>query len=484
MWDPKESFYNRLPIVGQNLAISWMGAGLRRRRFGPGFREFSAFLEESERRDTEFLLDYQSKRLATVVRHAYETVPYYRETMDVLGIRPADVRSVQDLGKLPILSRADVLAEGDRLLSSAARSLGVRKVTTAGTTGAPLTVYWDHAVSIAANALTLRIRRWAGLVPGVATAVLQGRAIVPLRQSRPPFWRYNRPWNQILLSALHMAPENMPHYLTALRRFGARALVSYPSAAYAFARFLSEMGEFAPLDGVILTGEPLFREERALIEERFATRAFDVYGQAERVVHSSECERHDGHHVFSEFGILELVDGEGEPVGPGERGRVVGTTLHNLAMPLLRYAFGDTAVLAEGTCACGRTLPLISSVASREEDLLVTPRGRVVPPMAIIKGFGIVPGLTRSQIVQREPDAVTVRLETPHEITPEIEHDLRAYVASRLGPEVTATFERLDEIPLSPRGKFRRVISTVPLPWRDADDETPSPGDPAGSGAP
>lgn len=485
MWSAREDFYSRLPVAVQDLAISLFGATLRRRRFGPGFAEFLALLEESERWEPERHSEYQSARLASIVRHAYETVPYYRETMDAARLAPGDIRSPRDLTKLPILTRSDVAREGRRLLSAAASRPGTRRVTTSGTTGAPLTVHWDRSVSTATNALTRRIRAWAGLRPGVPTAVLQGRAVVPLRQSRPPYWRHNRPWNQILLSALHLKRDNIPHYTDAIRAFGARALVSYPSAAYTFARFLEEAGEFVPLDGIILTGEPLFPDERALIEERFAARAFDVYGQAERVVHSSECEEHRGHHVFIQFGVLELLDGDGRPVGPGERGRVVGTTLHNFAMPLLRYTFGDTAVMSSRSCPCGRTLPLIERVAAREEDLLVTPDGRVVTPIAVIQGFGIVPGLTRSQIVQREPGAITVRLETPRAIAPETERELRAYVASRLGPDVEARFERVDEIPLSGRGKFRRVISTVPLPWEGADTRTPGRArERAGSGEP
>jgi len=482
MWNPKEGFYFRLPATGQNLVVSWIGSRLKRRRFGPGFERFVGFLETSERDDPERLRAYQSERLALVVRHAYETVPHYRDVMDRLGLRPADVRSVDDLPKLPVLTRAEVAAAGRRLLSSRAGSLGTRKVSTSGTTGAPLTLYWDRTVSIVTNALTYRIRRWAGLEPGVRTAVLQGRAIVPLTQTRPPFWRYNRPWNQILLSALHLRSENMAHYVEATRRFGARALISYPSAASVFARFLEDMGETLPLAGVILTGEPLADGERELIEERFETKVFDVYGQAERVVHSSECEEHSGHHVFSEFGVLEVLDEAGEPVPPGRRGRVVATTLHNLSMPLIRYTFGDTVVLSERTCPCGRTLPLIEGVAARDEDLLVLPGDRIMPPLAIIKGFGMVPGLTRAQIIQEEMDAILVRLETPSEIGPELEAELHAYVATRLGPEVRARFERVDEIPLSGRGKFRRVISKVPLPWdRQA---RPGPDAPDGSDAP
>ncbi len=461
----QQRLYYMLPVSLQNAMISRHGRRIRAERFGPDFERASAFLAESEWWSLDELRAYQDERLAAVVRHAYDTVPYYRDIMDRRGLKPSDVARVEDLPKLPILTRDDVTANLDRLLSTAVRKSDLRMVSTSGTTGSLLHAYWDREVDVMNNACLWRGRRWAGFEFGRPYATLLARALVSRSQKRPPFWRYNRSWNQIFLSPIHMTDEFIPYYLDELRRWRVEALDAYPSSAYVLARFLESRGEHLPLSCVFTTGEPLLQPERELIEERFSCRAFDGYSQAERVMYSSECDRHTGHHVYSEYGVTELVDDEGAQVAQGSVGLIVATGLHNLAMPLLRYAVGDTASLASEPCECGRGLPLLHDVATREDDIVVTPDGRLIPPLTLQLAFRQVPGIVRSQVVQHKPEEITARLVVKAPLRAQDEKKLRRNIADRLGPEVAVRIEYVDDIPYSGRWKYRRVISTVPLTW-------------------
>jgi phenylacetate-CoA ligase len=465
MWNLKERAYNRLPVPLQNAAVSRYGRRIFAERFGPEFDRLSAFLADSERLDRDRLRAYQEERLRALVDHAYRTVPYHREVMDARRLTPRDIRTLDDLPKLPLLTREDVAANGARLVSTAVDRRRIRKATTGGTTGSPLAVWWDGPVAAMNHACTFRVRRWAGFQLGRPYATIMGRPVVPVRQTGPPFWRENRSWNQFLFSSLHLKEENIPHYLRKLRAADVEALEAYPSAAYVLARFLEAEGERLPLKAVFLSGEPLLPFERAVIEDRFQVGVFDAYSQAERVVFTSECELHQGHHVFQEFGICELVDGDGAPVEAGMPGQIAGTSLHNFAMPLIRYVFGDVATSSDRTCACGRGLAMLEGFATREEDILVTPDGRMIPPLLVVRGFQAIRGVRRSQIVQHDPAEVTVKVVLDEPLRPEDETEFRTYLAQRLGPEMKVSIERVEELPLTARGKFRRVVSTVPLRW-------------------
>jgi phenylacetate-CoA ligase len=469
MADLIQNLYGHLPIAFQDAVVTRYGRRILRERFGPEYRRLSAFLERSERSSREEQKAYQEERLAALIDHAYRTVPYYHDVMDSLKLRPSDVTTLEDLPRLPMLTRNDVIAQRDRLVSEGAKRRALRKATTSGTTGSPLAVYWDESVSVMNNACHQRTRRWAGFAFGRRYATLMGRVVVPLKQKRPPFWRLNGSWNQLLLSPVHLNAENLPHYVGALREMGVEALEAYPSSAYVLARYLESIGEYLPLDVVFTSAEPLLDFEREIIESRFQCNVFDAYSQTERVMYCSECEKHTAHHVFQEYGILELVDLEGRPVERGTMGHVVATGLHNYSMPLIRYAVGDTATLSDrDRCECGRTLPLLDGVTTKAEDIVVTPDGRMISPSVLTHVFKSVDAAVKSQILQHRPEELLVKLVRRADYRDEHEAAIRRGLAGRIGPQVRIRFDYVDDIPLSGRGKYRRIISTVPLAWGEA----------------
>jgi phenylacetate-CoA ligase len=467
-WYLEQQLYNHAPVAVQNALVSMRGRRIYRERFCPEYEELARFLEDSERQDPERLRAYQERRLRELVRHAYETVPHYRETMDARGIAPEDIGTAADLARLPVLTKSDVARLGNRLASTKVRKRSLRRATTSATTGSPLSVSWDRAVTLMNHACYMRARRWAGVQMGRPYATLQGRILTPIRQRKPPFWRDNPAWNQTFFSPMHMSEENLVHYVAAFRRKKIRHLEAYPSTAYVLARFLRSRDDYLPLECVITTGEPLLPMHRELLEERFDAEVFDAYGQAERVTFSSECEEHNGHHLHTEYGITELVDESGAPVPIGTHGRMVGTSLHNFAMPLIRYACGDMGAASDRTCACGRTLPLLESVTSREGDTIVTPEGRVLPAIMMSWTVRWLRDVEQWQIRQVSPSEIHILVVAKQEITGKDREHVTAHVHSRMGAGVKVHLEKVDEIPRSAGGKLRHVVSEVPIPWGEA----------------
>ncbi len=472
---PGEMIYHRLPVALQNAVVAWRGRQIYRLRFGPDYEPLARFLEESEAYTLEELRAYQNERLRIIIEHAWETVPYYRDVMDDRKLHPSDIRTAADLHKLPLLTKEDVRTQCDRLISRDHPKKTLRRVWTSATTNSPLPIYWDRAVDVMNHACYMRARRWAGVPFGVPFASMHGGPAVPITQKRPPFWRYNPKWNQVFFSTLHISDANLVHYVAELRRFGAEAFETYPSCAYLVAKFLESRDEYLPLKALILTGEPLFAYERTVIEERFQAEIFDAYGQAERVTFASECDRHGGQHLAAEYGITEFLDEDGGPVSEGEPGLIVGTGLHNMAMPLIRYVVGDVGVLGSETCECGRSHRLMKELTSRVGDFLVTPDGRMLPSRMISWAVRAIDDVLLWRVTQECPEQILIEIVRDRPLEQDDIDAGREYLSRRLGPEVHAEIVQVDDLPRTARGKFRHVISKVPLVWGTPNRSTDNP---------
>lgn len=458
--------YGLAPVWGQNLMLTGYSAVLDRERYGGRFAEYQDLLGKTERFSDEEMEAYQNERLQAIVTHAYETVPFYRERWDACKVKPADIRGVVDLPKLPLLTREDIRGHFDALRSRDVSSSKLRTGHTSGTTGTPLTVGYDADTIYMAYAALDRHYRWAGCRlarDGDRIAVARGNVIVPLDQKAPPYWRINRWHNQLLLSSFHLSKHNLPAYFEALAAFQPQVLDGYPSTLYVLAKYLQSRGETFPLRAVISSSETLYDFQRQVIEERFQCRVFDYYALAERVVFSGECDRHEGHHLAAEYGVAEVVDQDARPVSSGVVGKLVGTSLHNTAMPLIRYVTSDMTSLRPEACSCGRRLPIMDDVTTKAEDVLTLKDGRLISPSVLTHPFKPLDCIEGSQIVQTDPSTVLVRLIPGPAYTAEHTRHLLSELKARLGQEVHVEVHMVDRLEQKANGKFKWVISHVPL---------------------
>jgi phenylacetate-CoA ligase len=459
----QEAIYRRAPISLQNTLLTLHGWRLRRARFGEGYRRLRGEFDALERAPRAQQKAYQEERLAALIRHCYENVPYYRQVMDDRKLRPGDVRSIEDLAKLPILEKEDLRRNFRALVSRVADPRGLRRAHTTGTTGSPLECYWDDSVDCATNAALWSHRSWAGFSFGRPYAALLGRMIVPDRQHAPPFWRANRAWNQLFLSSFHLDERTVDSYLEAMEAFGTEALDAYPSTAYLLACHLRSRGRTLPLKCVFTSAETLLPIQREVIQERFVCPVYDYLGEAERVLFAGECPSGEGMHLFSGYGIAEIADDRGAPRPEGEAGHLIVTGLHNYAMPLIRYRLGDVSAVRGELCGCGRTLPLMDPVTTKAEDIVVTPEGRHVSASTLTHPFKPMKNVLASQIVQETLHSLTIRIVRRPAYTDDDTRILVSEFRKRVGDTMKIEVVFVDSIPRGPRGKLRWVISKVPL---------------------
>lgn len=406
--------------------------------------------------DAERLRELQDEALRHLVAYCYDWVPYYRELFRKRGLHPSDIRTVEDLPKLPFLEKETLRAHGDELVSVQKKRWLLRRAHTSGTTGKPLTVYRDLDNVVYEYATLQRQWLWGGLQRNDRIATLKGEKRVPADRNKPPFWRYSPSERKLVMSSYHLSRRNAEAYVEALRKFRPKGLEGYPSSIYALARFMAEQGITIPLKAVFTTSETLEPRQRQLIEEVFACRVFDYYGQAERVVAIHTCE-HGSYHVLPEYGIAEFLPING--VGNGNVYELVGTGLHNLAMPLLRYRLGDTVELGVERCPCGRAYPTVKAIVGRRDNYLVTPSGALIGRLDhVFKGARHI---VEAQLVQEVVDRVEVRIVPDNGFHSSDADYVRRKLQERVGSRMEVTIRVVDRIPRSKSGKFRAVVSRV-----------------------
>lgn len=458
--------YNACPVFMQNIILTGYSAILDRERYGGRFKDYADLMSRAQWFSKGEMEAYQDERLKKVVRHAYETVPYYRRVFDERGLKPSDIETQRDLVKLPLLTKDDIRRHFASLVSSRISPGKLNYGHTSGTTGSPLEIGYDPSIIYATYAALDRQYRWANCRlewGGDRIAVARGNVIVPLDRMKPPFWRYNRYHNQLLLSSFHMSKNNLPQYLAAMKRYGARVLDGYPSTLFVLAKHLKNTDSSFPLKAVISSSETLYDFQRETIEQSFQCRVYDYYAVAERVVFATECEAHAGHHLTMEYGITEIVDGDGNPVPDGTPGRLVGTTLHNLGMPLIRYVTNDMTAIRPTDCPCGRGLRLMDDVTTKAEDTLTLKDGRLIPPSVLTHPFKPLNSIEESQIIQKDYGRIVVKIVRRQDYTDRDTQHLVRELKSRVGEDTRIEIEFVEGLPRTAAGKFRWVISEVPL---------------------
>lgn len=452
-------FYDHLPVLVQNLACTWAGYRRARSRFTPHFYEVLAEWERSLHDPVERHRERQAQLLRQLVDRARNHVPYYRD-LPPASTNPDPERAIAEtLGNIEPLDKS---VYRERWREFLARDIPQRKlvrVSTSGTTGTPLPV-WHTLERIAEGyAAVWRQRRACGVQLDDPNMTFIGQMVAPLRQMKPPFWRYNRYGKQTLFSVYHLAQRNMPAYVNAIHDSSARYVQGYPSALHLVARSLIDMGRPLPagrLAAVFTSSESLLDFQRDAIEKGFGAPVFDHYAATELACSMTACVHHRLH-VDMEFCIVEIE--AVEETADFVRGPLLVTGLGNDASPFLRYRVGDVGLHSKHPCPCGRPGDTFLNIDGRVEDYVVTPDDRRVGRMD--HAFKLQFDVAEAQILQETKDAITVLI-VPRPSYSEASHrSLQSALRARLGDAIRIDVRLVDGIPREPNGKLRAVKSAV-----------------------
>jgi phenylacetate-CoA ligase len=451
-----EQIYPRLPIVLQNAACWYYGKKEARVRMGPAFEQRLRELTDSEKWSASEIEAYQSEKLRSLIRHAYENVPYYRERWKALKVVPDDIRSRNDLYKLPILTKEEVRQNADRFVAQNTPRRGLLSRHTSGTTGKALHFYMTEEAVAFQWAVWWRHRLRFGVTPGSWHANFTGQRVVPITQRTPPYWRWNRPMCQVLINMQSLTPSKIVSIVEMLNGQRFDFYCGYPSFIHMLAVNATEAGlRLKSPPRVIFTGaENVFDFQRRDIRAFTGAILTDHYGCTEACGNASRCPEFVYHEDF-EFGIMEGIERT-----PGDAAKtIVCTGFACDAFPFIRYEVGDTAVWGDKLCSCGRNSRTIRQVEGRCDDYVVTPEGARIARLDYL--FKDALNVKEAQIIQERLGEVTIRLVRRSTYGTKDEVEIRRDIASWLSPSLVVRFEYVQEIPRGKNGKFRAVLSQL-----------------------
>jgi phenylacetate-CoA ligase len=395
------------------------------------------------------LRSYQTARLRALIRHAYETVPFYRRRFDEAGFHPNQFLTLDDLQRVPITRKADIrLATDEDAVAIDCDPSRLHRHTTGGSTGEPTRLRFTPSED--------RLLRIFRLLATMRLGLRLRDRRTQLRTDQPFPSKIEEHF--ILPSQIVYAFLPPAEMRANLCKFEPDVIRGFPSALAAFADQITDEDRIHLRPRFLTTdSETLTDLAREQIERAFKAPVFDIYDCYECNVIAYQCIRSEGYHVMDPAVVVEVLN-EDRPVQPGEPGEVALTSLHAWAAPLIRYMPGDMVERGPSQCACGAPNSTLAKVYGRTHDLFLLPDGRRLHPKYLAAPLRLImPVLRMYQIAQEAIDRVVVKVQVvpAAEISPEKLEQVRNGMLRILGEGVMVVINVVDNIPYEPNGKFR-----------------------------
>jgi phenylacetate-CoA ligase len=423
--------------------------------------------EKYECMPREKLRELQLARLKSVVGRVYEKVPYIRDKFDGLGVKPADIKSLEDLPKLPFMTKHELRETYPFGLFATPLKDVVRIHSSSGTTGKPVVVGYTRA----------DLDLWAELMARTMTA--GGVTDEDIVQNGYGYGLFTGGLGvhygaeKIGATVIPISGGNSKRQLMVMEDFGTTVLTCTPSYSLQMAEVAAEMGvDFSRLKLRVgfFGAEPWSDEMRVEIEQRLQVKAFDIYGLTEIIGPgvAAECESRSGLHLFEDHFLAELIDPDtGEVLPEGETGELVLTCLTKETFPVIRFRTRDIVGLNYEKCDCGRTIARMDRVTGRTDDMLIIRGVNVFPSQVenILIGIeGVEPHYQLVLAKEGPMDTLEIQVEVSEDLFSDeikglqlLERKISGEIKSELGIQAKITLVEHKTIERS-MGKAKRVV--------------------------
>lgn len=441
----------------------------------------------TERSSQEALRELQFQKLSVVLQHAYRWSPFYTRRFKEIGLAPGDIKTLEDIRRIPPLVRKDVVdhardmvdlrfresvSAADRASHGTGSPISFARLrrhrlvrnSSSGSTGTP-TVFYDDGSTTAMNWVhELRVKHWFGVAPGAKEARLSATSMeYPILSKRPPVRQWL--WNQMILPGYFLSDREYELCLSKIRKFRPRVLWAPTFALTGLAQYALRVNEgvsaYRP-DLVISRAAPLYEHEKRLLTEVFGCPVTNVYGSRE-VGHVAMNCPHGATHVNQENYLVE-VEGEGLSQGNAGPGKILITPLFASPMPFIRYQIGDLAELGGSDCPCGRSLIKLKKILGRVGDVFRTKEGHLIEPnfwCSAFEGNRSSRDVEKYQVVYRRSDLIRIRIVRRAGYSAETEAELRHFLASNTPSSIQFEFEYVNDIKPQLSGKYLFVVNEM-----------------------
>ncbi len=434
-------------------------------------------MSQSERRifnpameciDREQLRKLQGERLVETVKREYENVPMYRARMDAAGIKPEDIRGLDDLKYLPFTEKTDLRDYYPFGLLASPKKDIIRIQGSSGTTGKPIVSGYTRNDIAVWSEMMARTLTAAGATCEDVVQVTYGLGLFT-----GGFGAYQGA-DKLGAMVIPMSSGNTQRQITMMKDLGTTILCCTPSYATYLGETIREMGIDPGKDLKLKAGcfgaEPWTEEMRVRIEQLLEIDACDIYGLTEIAGPgvAFECLEKHGMHINEDHVIAEIINpATGEPLPYGEKGELVFTTITKTGMPMLRYRTHDICTLTDDKCACGRTLARMGRITGRTDDMLIIRGVNVFPSQiesVLVGADGVAPHYMLIVDRVNSSDTLEVQVEMTEDMFGDtVSHieNVRKYITGQIksvvGIASKVTLVAPKSIPRS-EGKAKRVI--------------------------
>jgi len=433
----------------------------------PNFARILYYLASGLRRlkfTNEELVQYEEKRLRSVIEHAYNSVPFYNEKFKKAGIKPDDIKTINDLGKIPVIRKDEIRQLDHTSLVSKNYNVNKLKVQrTSGSTGKPFQFYINKVEDDWRKAIYLRANFSCGQRPrdkwSIVTAPRHFHDTTKIQRMLGII-------SQDCISIFNSVPKQ----IELIRNGKADVLDGYSGALFLIAKEI-ERSDIEGISPRLMFGSAdlIDAPSRKYIEQVFNSPYYDQFGCAEVDRTAWMCPERHGYHMDVDSVITEFVDEAGQMTATGERGEIVYTSLFNYAMPFIRYSVGDVGISSDEECPCGRSLPLMNVVEGRQDSLIPLVDGRVVSPRTFTVGmsmFEYYNDIDQFRIMQKKKHSFDFYLKMKNGSSnyDDLPSKLRKHYENILnlkGEDLEINVSYVDEIPLGRTGRLMTVISDI-----------------------
>ena len=389
--------------------------------------------------DREALREIQLCRLKDIVSHAYKNVALFRSRMDELNLKPEDIKTLEDIAKLPFMKKIDLRDTYPFGLCAVPQSEIVRLHASSGTTGKPIVVAYTKEDIEVWNEVMYRSLAGAGLCKDDIIQVSYGYGLFTGGLGA----HYGA--EKLGATVVPASGGNTQRQVMLIRDFGVTAMMCTPSYFLHVIEAAERQGidlRQLPIKAGIFGAEPWTKGMRERIEEGAGIEAFDIYGLSEIIGPgvAMECHQHDGMHIYEDYFYPEIIDPDtGEVLPDGEVGELVLTTLSKYAMPMIRYRTRDLTRIISEPCKCGRTIRRIDRISSRSDDMFII-RGVNVFPSQIESALLAVEGTTANYLITLYTENGMDNIQVDAELRPDMISSDTEKMA-RLHKRVSASIE-------------------------------------------
>lgn len=428
-------------------------------------KEFGEKLDKTQWLPATDIKKIQLQNLKALLNTAYNSVPYYNRVFREGKLHPDDIKSLEDLVKLPVLTKKQIRDSKEALING---DFGKELIPSfSGGTGDQVKFYITKEQMSWELAAEFRAYMWAGYHLGDKCANLWGSSFDISKQERM-LKKVTSYIERVETSSTYVVnDQTISDLVKRLQILQPEVVKGYASSVYFVAKkMLDDKVDLSPRT-VLTSAESLLPHWRETIERAFGCRVFDYYGSREIGAIAAECPSHCGYHISAENVVLEFVK-DGEHVSPGEQGEIIATNLRNFGMPLIRYRIGDAGVASDEACSCGRGLPIMKSVDGRVSQfvsMLDRETNKIIPLLAagpgiIAKVMDQVP-VDNYRVLQEDLSKVVILVMPKKTFSEHHKRFILDFLYNYIGKYIEVEIQMVDDLPPLPSGKRSVVLSKI-----------------------